>query len=1141
VKNYRPHAGEKALHKHRMGVIAAALLLSVLGNRLFAAENNVPPPATGPLPTVVTAPSKSSSAVPPMAPPDKALSPSAPPSTVELPPGRVDELKPTVFYLPDKEGRLQAVFDFNYEDFVELYKLKQQLEQKEQRPRYTLEKLVVSGKAEENRAELAIRIQVALHDADWVRVPLRLDQGLLMHPAEYKGRGEMIVQYLGSGEGYAAWLRGPTDSPHEIEMRLLAPIATAGAEHKLKLYLPRAAISELKLMVPENPVAAQGSEGVTVLPPSASAADGSEITARGLSGDFELSWHKAGDANSPAPTVLEAVGSILARMDDRGISSEAVLTLRSYGAPFDRFTVRLPEGAELTPGNNAGYSLAPLEDNRTDEKRGRLVEVRLPKKVLGPIEVRLSCRRQLEGTNPSAWWELSGFEVVGAARQWGVLAAATSGEWQILWGESRGVRQIDQLPESLRVSGLSAGFEYFAQPFMLQVRLNPRRTRINVEPEYLLFVDRYCVRLDAKLTYTIHGAKVHALKILLPDWQLDRVEPENLVSAEGIESDENGVLNIPLVEAATGTIELRLKAQQPLASGATAIAVGLPQPQGIASVSAVVAVSPADNVELTPNDNANLGLIRQQTALPLKLPERRQEPLFYRSEGKSAVFSADLRIHTRRITIAMTDRTQLDERAAQVEQKLAYTIDFDAVDHLLVDVPKSLADSASLEFERDGKPLAVKSMAPGEDAAAPAGMVRMRISLPEACLGGCAITARYALPLPALQAVKPSAKTIPLIVPVEGEVTDNELNLASAAGIKASPLGNTWLATGKEPVRTGRQASRTYRAVGSIDRVDLEIGKEEISGINTTVIERAWIQTWLTSAARQDRAVFQLLTNQSELILKMPPGAALSKMAANLDGKRIEVRPSGSDRLSIPLANEGELRQYLLEIIYHFDEPSPTSARLQFTFPQIGSGAWNRRLYWQLILPQNKHVLADPKGFVSECRWGLMGFFWGRQPLLSQAELETWVGTSAHRTAPSEGLNVYLFSTLGAIEGGEVWTAARAWIVLISSGAALLLGLLLIYLPPLRHPATLLALAFGLLSLGMIYPEPTIILAQTSSIGLVLALITGLFVRFFPYQPKIAAAPAIMKVELPSTKSPQTVPASVVSVSSTQNMPTLLE
>jgi hypothetical protein len=189
-----------------------------------------------------------------------------------------------------------------------------------------------------------------------------------------------------------------------------------------------------------------------------------------------------------------------------------------------------------------------------------------------------------------------------------------------------------------------------------------------------------------------------------------------------------------------------------------------------------------------------------------------------------------------------------------------------------------------------------------------------------------------------------------------------------------------------------------------------------------------------------------------------------------------------------------------------------------------------------LILPPNQHVVVDPKGFVSEYRWGFMGYFWGRRSTLEQEELETWVDAS-HRASLPEGLNVYLYGTLGTIEGGEVRMAARAWIVLCSSGTALLVGLLLIYVPFLRHPAALLTLAFGLLSLGLIYPEPTIMLAQTSSLGLVLALITAMFARLFPRRQAGVAEPAAVKVELPSTRSPHVPTPSPAPVSSTQSQP----
>jgi hypothetical protein len=99
----------------------------------------------------------------------------------------------------------------------------------------------------------------------------------------------------------------------------------------------------------------------------------------------------------------------------------------------------------------------------------------------------------------------------------------------------------------------------------------------------------------------------------------------------------------------------------------------------------------------------------------------------------------------------------------------------------------------------------------------------------------------------------------------------------------------------------------------------------------------------------------------------------------------------------------------------------------------------------------------------------------------------------------------------------------------------------MIYFPILRHPASLLTLALALLSLGLIYPEPTVLLGQTSCLGLVLALVAGLFARYFPERRKRVVEPPAIKPEIPSAKSPNLAPISVVSVATTENRPTLLE
>ena len=185
-------------------------------------------------------------------------------SAEEASPPRVEESRPSVYYLPDKQGNLQPVLDFTYQDFVELYKLKNQLGRRDEPPRYSLQRMTVTGSAGEEYAELKIRFQVLVRDDGWVRVPLRLDQGLLRGAVEYKGPGEQFVHYEGEGEGYVCWVRGKADTQHEITLTMLVSLATVGDETRLKLFAPRATVSELKLTVPIAAAVGRVSDGVTL-------------------------------------------------------------------------------------------------------------------------------------------------------------------------------------------------------------------------------------------------------------------------------------------------------------------------------------------------------------------------------------------------------------------------------------------------------------------------------------------------------------------------------------------------------------------------------------------------------------------------------------------------------------------------------------------------------------------------------------------------------------------------------------------------------------------------------------------------------------------------------------------------------------
>ena len=869
------------------------------------------------------------------------------------------------------------------------------------------------------------------------------------------------------------------------------------------------------------------SDGATLLS-SVAKSKATEFNVAGLSGDFQLAWHKPNPA-AESPVALESVGTVLARLDGRSISTEATFSIRSLGALFDRLSIRLPPGAELLPGKTDGYTMT-LGESAKDTAVGtavalphpergdgatatptsmegktpapRSVEVRLPKETIGPVEIHLNSRRVYDPMKNPGWCELAGFEVAGAARQWGTLAVAADPQWQVLWGPSRETRQIDPLPDALRKDDVAAGFEYSSEPYSLSVKLTPRKTRINVEPEYVLSVDRGQVRLDGKLTYTIRGANVSTLEVAAAGWELDEVEPENLVAIDGVTTD-SGVVSIPLKRPSMGSVELRLRAHRAIGAKATSLVVPLPRPRGGIVGATSLAVVAADNLELTPNVRRIEGLERQRIAPPMKLPVRQQQPLYYRGVGSGAVFAADFRIHSQRIAVDAAAEATFNQRIAAVKQTFSYSIAYEPADHLTIAVPRELASARRVQVRIDGgEPifpvLAGKDLADGPS-------VHVNIALPEPRIGHCELVLNYDVPLSKPASAQPAAVAIPLAMPADGELLSNAAIVKTERNVSVAPRKGAWTAFDRNDVDSTYLASvetsearhqkiALLRTKGRSDSLDLEMRRDDSVPPELMLVDRAWIQSWLTSTARQDRAVFQFATDRKELEVALPAGAAVDQTAAMVDGRLVEPRVLDENRLSIPLSTGGDVRRFVVELRYHFAGQRPPRGSMRIDFPRLNPDAWVRRMYWQLILPANEHLIATPRGFTGEFVWEWGGWFWGRTPLLDQTQLESWAGA-----APRDGLpdraNTYLFSMLGTPHSAEIGTAGRTWIVLWAAGAALVAGLLLIYVPLSRHPATLLIVGVALLATGLIAPEPTLLLAQAACLGLALTLLAGLLER----------------------------------------------
>jgi len=680
------------------------------------------------------------------------------------------------------------------------------------------------------------------------------------------------------------------------------------------------------------------------------------------------------------------------------------------------------------------------------------------------------------------------------------LAVEVADDLDVLWNPQLGVQQVEDLPDSLLHDDLLAGFKYSTQPCSLLVRVAPRRTRMTVEPRYVLLVDANQVQLEATLKYSVRGKKARVLDVDLSGWQVDEVEPDNLVAVDQVVQSDSGNLSIPLRQPSSGKIELRLKAHRRVEAEKGLLRLTLPRPKVATPSPATVVIVPEDSVQLTIDSKATKGLVRQQVAPPMPLPKRQQTPLFYRGDPTKAVLVARREVHAQEISVNSTTTVLLDEHAGQVRQKLSYKIDYEPQDSLALAVPRELADSENLEFFIQGRRVLTTDLSRSgpEDESNGNHRVRIQIALDTPRIGMCNLEVRY--PLDPHQLVPRSSirRTIGLVVPTDGKLIANRLLVTASPELQLSMMEGPWKkqtgATASASVTSAGRSFSEFVADGRVGQVEFGVCLEARQTPRATVIRRALVQTWLSRHARQDRAVFRFSTHKKTLHVVLPQETSVSDTVVYLNGKLIETHPAGKQMIRFDLPEEMPRRQWLLEVHSQSSSPRVLRGRWRLELPRLGEDTWVRRLYWQLTLPKNEHIVSTPAGLVREFRWGWNGLFWGREALLQTADLETWIGVPEHPEL-ADGNDSYLFSAFGRCDALELVIVSRSWIVLGASGAALVLGLLLIYVRATRHPATLLGLAVVLGCTGWLYPEPTLLVLQAASLGLVLIVMAGLLER----------------------------------------------
>jgi hypothetical protein len=1037
--------------------------------------------------------------------------------------GAIQYVGPDTYILLDAEGRPQPVLGMSYDDFMAAWKKQQGVETGVAERRFTIDELRVSGQTSDDRARLRVELTIRTSSDTSIQVPLGMAGAILAQQPQWEAIGDQkseppnstgsAVDYDPQAGGFVARLAGRPAGRQKLVCEVLVPLVHDGDEKSLRLNFPRALVSKLTLEVPATIVDAAVSEGA-VLEREPGKEGGTRLAASGLAGDFRLTWTTAERERRELATVLSATGAIAISIDGHSIRSDAHLSVRSFGGSFDQFRVRLPPGAQLIQDRPDNVRAAPpsyrvsVAQETAAGDSPQIATIELGEKQFGPVEIDLSTEQPLGLPSTDRAVELAGFEVLGAVRQFGDVAVRVADDWQLRWESGPYVRQVERanLAAALRDPRPNAAFQYDRQPWSLRTRVVARPMVVHVAPDYALELGPEEARLRVHLNYQVPGARAFEFRVQLQGWELtsEPVESNGLVDRDGMTVTRDGTLVLPLTQASSRRAEVTLVLRRPTPRDATELSLPLPVPEADSVTPADMAVSAAPEVEMLPDLLLSRGLVPTPVTndTPPDASASGEQLLHFRALIPDAVFAAKRTIRPRAVEAEIETKLAIEPLQIQATQDIAYWVQYQPIDQLVFDVPAGWSlrnDQIEIGQIERGSPnrgsapvaVAVQSEVAPTDSA----LRQIRAVLPQPQMGKFSARLTFDMTEPAEMLGEGSLR-LSLPRPSGVRIESNRATITSAPDLAVSldtSNGSAWQRV------SAASADSALTIVAAKPRAELllHIGPDSPDRPQSIVVERAWLQTWQAGSTIQDRVVYRFRTSGATAAVELPPLVSAEEVEVLIDGRLADVstRQEGRLQLELPSAERAEGPvAHTLELRYRRPAATGLLASQEFTPPQLVGSSTLSEIYWQFVLPGDRHIVRTPAKLVAVDARQWWEVFLGRRPSMKQVDLEAWSGATAE-LAPSSNQNIYLFSGLAPVASIDVLTAPRWLIVLATSGAVLALAMLWIHVLAVRRGWVGLLAATGIAALAASFPTPAVLVAQAAVLGILLSAVALLLQR----------------------------------------------
>jgi hypothetical protein len=1009
-------------------------------------------------------------------------------------------------------------------------------------PQTSVTRVALEGTSDGETVTLKVVLTIQmLVDGKWVKVPLKLNEGLLQDQA-YAGPGEATSGGYDPTQGYLWWLKGK--GQHVLTLTLKVPLRKEPPSRRLQLSLPPTAVSDLKLRVPMPRLTAKVDEqnpARLVLTPTADGATQIDMVLGLGAPELDVRWQPQPELGS-VETVLQAQTSISAVVDGRTLSLDATQKVVALQGSFNQLQVRLPPGSELLQVKGDQF-----KEYSIDPKDPGLVLVTLKEMASdtsSPIELKWKVR--IEFPQPSDRLVLQGFDVAKAKLQTGYLAVKVIGDFRLEvaddashFAHRANLSTLEEAqPSFSSLDEVSSAYGFTRQPFQLALNLRPEKPLVTIKPRLILSLTNDRMELFGEYDVQFYRGRIDEVKFSWPGWKEEGWKIDPVTSGNGVQEtafDDPAFVSVKLVArdpasrpgdkpSPNGKVfTLSLHASRPLATEPANQEFSLP---GILDAN----VQPADfvlvladnlDVDLRPlNDTVQRLLpITQANSIPLPKPLENLRRRDFRLDAQKPRFAISMTVQKQRIGIASDVEISLEGSELKLLQRISYDVAYKGLSQVLLLVPEAWRDRAQYTVLVDGKEMPLDPI----DTGGSEGIRKQkRLVLKSARLGkfDVIVTARLALAIPPGQTSR--NLELPLVQTSDGDFTATRVRIQKPKRQRLTVISEGWTP------QTPQGGASVWIATTKQSAVTLQCDQSDGSWRQGVALPRRLVQAVFSPEGDVFCQVQYRFAGYTPFLrMTFPAGSSNQKVRWTQAAKE-HYLANGTTMKPLPLmiarhpadarrdlhltetpglTGQYELpdidveAEHLVTVTYQMPRQSKpgVGAVRRLDVPDLLTDGTPTQTFWQILLLGNQDLWTLPAGFIPEFDWQMQSWWWSRMPRQSTESLRYWIGEPQDPKPASElssSGNRYVFSSLDASTSMSFRTLSSPLILLIGAGLALVFGFILVNLPSSRHVLTFLWLGFLTTFAALWYAEPVLVLLQPACLGLGLAVLATVAQRW---------------------------------------------